>query len=385
MDATAPDRTPPDLTGIAAFPPATSERWRTLVEATLKGADFERSLVGRTRDGIRVAPLYEAAGPAPQPGEPRPAPGAWPQRLDHPDPGEANALAHARPRGRRGGARPRPRRRSLRPGFRAAPCGASKTSTGRSPGSSCRSCQSASTRARRAEDAASPARPARRAPGRRPRRARPRPRPRSRRRARARRGARRRWEARAPEILAALDARGFRGLAFRADGRPFHEAGASEAQELAAVLADRRRLPAGAGGGRASAVDGRGPPSASGSSRTRTPFVTVAKFRAFRRLWARVEAACGLEPAPVRLDAETAWRMTTRRDPWVNLLRGTVAAFAAGIGGADAVDGPALHGGARPARRLRAPARPQRAVVLLEEGNLWRVADPARGPAASRP
>src|SRR3712207_7837434 len=38
-----------------------------------------------------------------------------------------------------------------------------------------------------------------------------------------------------------------------------------------------------------------------------------------------------------RSHAETAWRMTTRRDPWVNILRTTVAAFSAGLGGADAV------------------------------------------------
>ncbi len=66
-------------------------------------------------------------------------------------------------------------------------------------------------------------------------------------------------------------------------------------------------------------------------------FFTVAKLRALRHLWARVEQTCGLEPRPIRLHAETAWRMTTRRDPWVNMLRTTVAAFSAGIGGADAL------------------------------------------------
>ena len=65
--------------------------------------------------------------------------------------------------------------------------------------------------------------------------------------------------------------------------------------------------------------------------------------------------------------AETAWRMTTRRDPWVNMLRTTVAAFSAGIGGADGDHGAAVHGGARPARCLRAPHRAQHAT------------DPARG------
>ena len=59
-------------------------------------------------------------------------------------------------------------------------------------------------------------------------------------------------------------------------------------------------------------------------------FLTIAKFRALRKLWARVEEACGLAPRPVFVAAETAWRMMTRRDPWVNMLRTTVAVFAAG-------------------------------------------------------
>src|ERR1044072_621097 len=66
-------------------------------------------------------------------------------------------------------------------------------------------------------------------------------------------------------------------------------------------------------------------------------FLTTAKFRALRKLWARVEEACGLTPSRALVSAETAWRMMTQRDPWVNLLRTTVAAFAAGIGGADGI------------------------------------------------
>ena len=35
--------------------------------------------------------------------------------------------------------------------------------------------------------------------------------------------------------------------------------------------------------------------------------------------------------------AETAWRMMTRRDPYVNMLRNAIAVAAAGFGGADAI------------------------------------------------
>ena len=66
-------------------------------------------------------------------------------------------------------------------------------------------------------------------------------------------------------------------------------------------------------------------------------FITIAKFRALRKLWARVEEASGLEPKPGFVSAETAWRMMTQRDPYVNMLRTTIAVTAAGLGGADAV------------------------------------------------
>jgi methylmalonyl-CoA mutase len=108
-------------------------------------------------------------------------------------------------------------------------------------------------------------------------------------------------------------------------------------------------------------------------------FLTVAKLRALRRLWARVEQACGLNPKPLRLHAETAWRMTTRRDPWVNMLRTTVAAFSAGIGGADGITvlpfTAALGLPDAFARRMARNAQ----LILLDEANLGRVADPAAG------
>jgi hypothetical protein len=46
-------------------------------------------------------------------------------------------------------------------------------------------------------------------------------------------------------------------------------------------------------------------------------FLTIAKFRALRKLWARVEEACGLVPEPAFISAEAAWRMMTKRDPYV--------------------------------------------------------------------
>ena len=56
----------------------------------------------------------------------------------------------------------------------------------------------------------------------------------------------------------------------------------------------------------------------------------MAKFRAARKLWARVEQACALTPTPAMVTAETAWRMMTKHDPYVNMLRTTIAVAAAG-------------------------------------------------------
>jgi methylmalonyl-CoA mutase len=99
-------------------------------------------------------------------------------------------------------------------------------------------------------------------------------------------------------------------------------------------------------------------------------------------LWARVEAACGLKPKPVMIAAETAWRMMTRHDPYVNVLRTTIAVAAAGLGGADAVTmlpHTAPLGLPDPfARRIARNTQ----LVLLEESNLARVADPAGGSGA---
>ncbi|MFC7396012.1 methylmalonyl-CoA mutase family protein [Chelatococcus sp. GCM10030263] len=178
-----------------------------------------------------------------------------------------------------------------------------------------------------------------------------------------------------------LRQRGFQGAVLRADGRPYHEAGASDAQELAAVVATALAYL------RATEAGGLDLGDASKALSfllvaDADQFATLAKFRALRRLWARVEEACGLAPAPIRLHGETAWRMTTRRDPWVNMLRAVAAIFGAGLGGADSLTVlpfTAALGLADPfARRIARNAQ----IVLMEEAHLWRVADPAAGSGA---
>lgn len=174
---------------------------------------------------------------------------------------------------------------------------------------------------------------------------------------------------------------GFSGYFLLADSRPYHEAGAGEAQELACALAtgvEYFRLLEANGVALAQARD----EIAFLLVADADEFLTLAKFRALRRLWARVEAACGLAPKPIRLHAETAFRMMTRHDPWMNICRATMAAFSAGLGGADAITVlPFTLALGLPDDFARRIARTTQSL-LIEEAMLAKVADPAAGAGA---
>lgn len=114
-------------------------------------------------------------------------------------------------------------------------------------------------------------------------------------------------------------------------------------------------------------------------------FLEIAKLRALRRLWASVLESCGVAPEGRRSPtyAQTSRRMVSSLDPWVNMLRGTSAAFAAAVGGADGItvvpfDEPRGTGVSEPGSLGRRTARNTQ-LVLLEEASLGRVADPAGG------
>ena len=161
------------------------------------------------------------------------------------------------------------------------------------------------------------------------------------------------------------------------DALPVHAAGGSDAQELgyslAAGVAYLRELVAVGVG-----VDAAARLLEFRYAATAEQFPTIAKLRAARRLWCRVTEACGAA-APQFQHAVGSPTMLTRRDPYVNLLRGTVAGFAAGVGGADAVTVPpfdAAIGASEPfSRRI---ARNTQAL-LVDEAHLARVIDPAGG------
>ncbi len=180
------------------------------------------------------------------------------------------------------------------------------------------------------------------------------------------------------DAAAVLKALGFSGPYLGCDLRVYHEAGASEGQELAIALAT------GVAYLRALVEHGWSEKDASRAlswtfAVDADQFMGIAKLRAMRRLWARVEAVSGIEVGAIRINAESAWRMLTKRDPWVNMLRGTMATFAAGVGGADSMTVlPHTQALGLPDPFARRIARNTQ-NVLLEESNLWRVADPSAG------
>ncbi|MFE5840797.1 methylmalonyl-CoA mutase family protein [Streptomyces niveus] len=164
------------------------------------------------------------------------------------------------------------------------------------------------------------------------------------------------------------------------DALPYHEAGGSAVQELGCSLA------AGVAALRDVTAAGLSVEAACGQlefryAATADQFLTIAKLRAARRLWARVAEVSGAGPAGAaqRQHAVTSSVMMTRRDPWVNMLRTTVASLAAGVGGADSVTVlPFDHTLGLPDGFARRIAR-NTSTILIEESHLGRVIDPAGG------
>ena len=172
------------------------------------------------------------------------------------------------------------------------------------------------------------------------------------------------WDALTPifnAVISDLAAQGFRGPFAPADGRVIHNAGGSEAQELAYVLAVAatylRALETGG-----VALDAARRMIYFRLAADADQFLTIAKFRALRKLWARVEQACGLEPRPVFVAAETAWRMMTQRDAYVNMLRETIAVARRRLRRRRRHHGVAVHPGDRASRPVRPAHRAQHAA-----------------------
>jgi methylmalonyl-CoA mutase len=378
----------PDAPAIAGdFPSATEADWRKLVDAVLKGAPFER-LKSRTHDGLTIEPLYPRARTATTIAE-RPAGTPWTimQRVDHPDPAAANAQAKEDlANGASGLVLVFAESVSANGfGLEAAAPSLTQVLDGIDLGRDIVLDLNLSPRTRSVvRDLAAlikhrgidpPSVDLRfslnpiggfAASGRGPQ------------------SSPQTWQNVAPSFAATigeLTADGFRGPFAVADGRVIHNAGGSEAQELAFALASAIAYL------RALEQSGMSLEAAYAAIYFRLTadadqFLTTAKFRALRKLWARVATASGLPRKPAVVMAETAWRTMTRRDPYANILRATIAVAAAGLGGADAVTVlPHTATLGLPDAFARRVARNMQ-LILLEESNLARVTDPAAGSGA---
>ena len=171
--------------------------------------------------------------------------------------------------------------------------------------------------------------------------------------------------------------------ALTANGHVWHAAGASEAQELAAILAaitTYLRAAEAAGVKPAIALTKIAVTLAVDSDQ----LMGLAKLRAVRILVHRLAEVCGATnaAASMKVDAETSVAMMSRRDPWVNMLRTTMACATAAIGGADSICVlPYTWALGQPNAFAHRMAR-NTSIVLMEESGLARVDDPAGGSFA---
>lgn len=356
------------------FPPAGESDWRKRVDAVLKGADFEKRLFSRTMDGIAVAPLYSGAdGTAVR--RPEQTPWTVMQRIDHPDVARANAqalddldhgatglhLIFADAPGARGFGIEAPDRKTvarLLNGVRIdaidlrleAGRQADVAALALAQGIATQPVDPERLRLNFGLDPIGSGAPhgdidTGFADGLR-------------------------------QSVTALHAQHFTGPFAEASGIVWHDAGASGAQELAYMLAS--------GVAYLRALDHLGDDRLKRAislslAAGQDMFVTLAKFRAARLLWARVLAASGLATDVITIQAETSWRMMAAHDAHTNILRATAAVFAAALGGADRITVlPFSLAQGLPDEFARRIARNTQ-TVLQEESQLWRVSDPASG------
>lgn len=164
---------------------------------------------------------------------------------------------------------------------------------------------------------------------------------------------------------------------FLATGRAAHEAGGSNTEELAVMTASALAYAKALVRSGLTMDDAFGR-IVLGLSLDGEYFTGVAKVRAAKAMWARLAQACGVEAAP-RIEVRSSRRMLAKADAWTNLLRLTSAGFAGAVGGADVILLDAFTDAiGLPTAFARRQARNTQ-LVLMEESNLGRVADPAGG------
>jgi methylmalonyl-CoA mutase len=350
----------------AEFPPASESDWRKRVETVLKGADFAKKLFSQTADGIAIAPLYSSAR-ASEARRREQSPWTVMQRADHPDAVRANEQAlDDLNHGATG----------LQLVFADAPGAYGFGLTAFDPKAISRLMSDIRIDAidLRLDAGANGSKIARSFA---------------------------QWVATQPvdperlrlsfgldpigsgtaqgeisKTIQALRSQHFTGPFTEASGIIWHDAGASEVQELAFIIAT--------GVAYLRALDQLDDAHLKRAvslsvAADQDMFITLAKFRAVRLLWSRVLAASGLPTDTILIRGQTSWRMMTALDAHTNILRTTAAVFGAALGGADEITVlPFSLGQGLPDEFARRIARNTQ-TILQEESGLWHVGDPASG------
>lgn len=337
-----------ELKLASEFPAVGRAEWMKRVEAVLKGASFEEKLVQTSPDGIRLEPLYGQRA-APRAARATQVPWTLFQRVDHPDSARANELALDDLANGATGLVLVTQDAATARGYGIDPARLARVLQGVHLHAVALRVEGNSSMALAELIAKEPIDPERLNVS---------------------------FALTSPDDAAELARRGYTGPYMEADGRSWHEQGATDAQELGATLATAvASLRALETLNDVHLVRAVGITLAANQDM----FATLAKFRAMRLLWRRVLQAAGLPDAPLRLHAETSWRMMAVKDPHTNILRATAAVFGAGLGGADSITVlPFSLAQGLPNAFARRVARNVQ-NVLAEESNLWRVADPALG------
>ncbi len=165
------------------------------------------------------------------------------------------------------------------------------------------------------------------------------------------------------------------------DGTTVHEQGASDGQELGWVLAR--------GAAMLRTLEAAGIPAEQAFgllelrlAATDEQFPTIAKLRAARRLWAWMAELCDVPDPRTRIHAVTSRPMTSAFDVHLNLLRATVAAFGAGVGGADVLTVVPFDEPTGEVSELARRLARNTSALLVAESHVAAVADPAGGAYA---
>lgn len=108
-------------------------------------------------------------------------------------------------------------------------------------------------------------------------------------------------------------------------------------------------------------------------------FMTIAKIRSARQLFHMVAKNIGCAHVAPTIHCETSQRAYSRLDPWVNILRATVATLAAGIAGAELISVAPCSATSDTDNVLTRRIARNTQIILQEESHIAHVSDAAGG------